>query len=205
MSCFESSASPSRRDRVDQRVGVEDVVAHRGEHLVRGSRPGRRVCRLLEELADPVGSSGSTSMTPNWSASAIGWRMPATVAAAPDSMCASTIWREVHAVDVVGADHDDDVGLLVVDEVEALQDRVGAAREPALAEPLLRRHRRRRSSRAAATSARSAEMCRSRLCDLYWVSTTICAGPRVDEVREREVDQPVAARRTAPRAWRGRR
>ena len=32
---------------------------------------------------------------------------------------------EVHAVDVVGADHGDDVGLLVVDEVQALQDRIG--------------------------------------------------------------------------------
>ena len=48
---------------------------------------------------------------------------------------------EVHPVDVVGADHDHDVGLLVVDEVQALQDRVGGAGEPALAEPLLRRHR----------------------------------------------------------------
>ena len=47
----------------------------------------------------------------------------------------------VHAVDVVGAEHDDDVGPLVVDEVEALEDRVGAAGVPARAEPLLRRHR----------------------------------------------------------------
>ena len=38
------------------------------------------------------GSSGSTSMTPNWSAIAIGWRIAATVTAAPDSMCCSTIW-----------------------------------------------------------------------------------------------------------------
>ena len=33
-------------------------------------------------------------MTPNWSAIAIGWRIAATVAAAPDSMWASTIWEK---------------------------------------------------------------------------------------------------------------
>ena len=41
-----------------------------------------------------AGSSGSTSMTPNWFASEIGWRMPATVARAPESMCAASICRK---------------------------------------------------------------------------------------------------------------
>lgn len=40
------------------------------------------------------GFSGSTSMTPNWSASEIGWRIAATVAAAPEAMCASIIWSK---------------------------------------------------------------------------------------------------------------
>ena len=48
----------------------------------------------------------------------------------------------VHPVDVVGAEHDDVVGPLVVDEVEALVDGVGRAGEPARSEALLRRHRR---------------------------------------------------------------
>ncbi len=39
-----------------------------------------------------AGSAASTSITPNWSASEIGWRIAATVAARPDSMCASIIW-----------------------------------------------------------------------------------------------------------------
>ena len=47
---------------------------------------------------------------------------------------------EVHPVDVVGADHDDDVRLLVPQQVQALQDGVRRAGEPALAEALLRRH-----------------------------------------------------------------
>ena len=47
----------------------------------------------------------------------------------------------VHPVDVVGAEDDDVVGPLVVDEVEALVDGVGRAGEPARAEALLGRHR----------------------------------------------------------------
>ena len=35
-----------------------------------------------------------TSMTPNWSDIAIGWRIAATVTPAPDSMCCSTIWEK---------------------------------------------------------------------------------------------------------------
>ena len=38
-----------------------------------------------------IGSSGMTSMTPNWSDIEIGWRIAATVTPAPDSMCCSTI------------------------------------------------------------------------------------------------------------------
>ncbi len=48
---------------------------------------------------------------------------------------------EVHPVDVVGAHHDDDVGLLVGEQVERLVDRVRAAEVPPLADALLRRHR----------------------------------------------------------------
>ncbi len=38
------------------------------------------------------GFAGSTLMTPNWSASSMGWRIAATVAPCPDAMCASIIW-----------------------------------------------------------------------------------------------------------------
>ena len=46
----------------------------------------------------------------------------------------------VHAVDVVGAEHHDVLRALVVDEVEALEDGVGAAGEPPRPEALLGRH-----------------------------------------------------------------
>ena len=50
--------------------------------------------------------------------------------------------RRVHPVDVVGAEDDDIVRPFVLDQVEALVDGVGRAREPARPEPLLRRDRR---------------------------------------------------------------
>ena len=40
------------RDRVDQRLRAEDVVAHRGEHLVGCVRKPDRVLRLLAERDD---------------------------------------------------------------------------------------------------------------------------------------------------------
>ena len=129
-------------------------------------------------------------MTPNWFASEIGWRMPATVARAPGLDVRVEHLAEVHAVDVVGADHDDDVGLLVVDEVEALQDGVGRAREPALAEALLRRHR----GDVRVEQGRHAP----RLRDVAVEAVRLVLGqhdelpqPRVDQVRYREVDEAV--------------
>jgi hypothetical protein len=44
-------------------------------------------------------------------------------------------------VHVVGAEHHDVVGILVVDQIQRLIDRVGGAGVPARAEPLLGRHR----------------------------------------------------------------
>ena len=41
-----------------------------------------------------VGSSGTTSMTPNWSLIEIGWRIAATVTPEPASTCWSTIWEK---------------------------------------------------------------------------------------------------------------
>ena len=49
--------------------------------------------------------------------------------------------RRIHPVDVIGAENHQIVGLLVVDQVQRLQDRVGAAGVPAGAEALLGRHR----------------------------------------------------------------
>jgi hypothetical protein len=100
--------------------------------------------------------------------------------------------REVHAVDVIGTDHDDDVGLLVANEVEALQDRVGGAAEPALAEPLLGRDRGdvgvQQTRQPPGLRHVAVERVRLVLRQHHDLGQ-----PGVDEVRESEVDQAVLA------------
>ena len=129
-----------RGDRVDQRLRVEDVVAHRGEHLVGASGRPTGSLGLLAERARCCGRPSATSITPNSRACSIGTRSPATVTPAPPSRCWSTIWRGSIAVDVVGAEDADDVGPLVVDQVQVLVDRVGRAGEPVRAAAHLGRH-----------------------------------------------------------------
>ena len=191
MSCLEPCIVGVAGDRLDQRVGVEDVVAHRGQHLVAGCRagpPGPSASRGTR--GSRCGSSGCTSITPNWSASEIGCRIAATVHAAPRVDVLVDHLREVHPVDVVGADDHDDVGLLVVDQVQGLVDRVGAAEVPVLADPLLRRHRgdvvaehRRHPPGLRDVPVEAVRLVLREHDDLQ------VAG--VDDVGEREVDQPV--------------
>jgi hypothetical protein len=99
---------------------------------------------------------------------------------------------EVHAVDVVGTDDDDDVGLLVAQQVEALQDGVGRTAEPALAETLLRRHgcdvRVEQPGEAPGLRDVAVETVRLVLREHHDLGEA-----RVDEVAEREVDEAVAA------------
>ena len=128
-------------DRVAQRVGGEDVVAHAREHLVGRVGQADRVGRLLEEGADVL-RVGRVDVD---DAELVGQRdrLPdrRDRAAGAGLDVVGHHLREVHPVDVVGADHDHDVGLLVGEQVERLVDRVGAAEVPPLAHALLRRHR----------------------------------------------------------------
>ena len=99
---------------------------------------------------------------------------------------------EVHPVHVVGADHHHDVGLLVVDEVQRLQDGVCRAREPALAQTLLRRHRGhvgvQQSGHPPGLGHVPVEAVRLVLRQHHDLPKS-----RIDQVRDREVDQPVLA------------
>ena len=99
---------------------------------------------------------------------------------------------DVHAVDVVGAEDDDDVRPLVVDQVQALEDRVGAAGVPARAEPLLRRHR----GDVVAEQLRHPPGLRDvpvEAVALVLRQDGDLPDLGVDEVGEHEVDQPVVA------------
>ena len=100
--------------------------------------------------------------------------------------------RGIHAVDVVGAEHAHVLGALVVDQVEALVDRVGRAGEPVRPAPLLRGHgrdvvaeQRREAPRRRDVAVEAVALVLRQHRDLE------IAG--IDEVREREVDEAVVA------------
>ena len=75
---------------------------------------------------------------------------------APEAMCASIIWPKSMRYTWSAPTTTTMSGFSSWMQVEALQDRVGRAAEPALAEALLRRHRGDVGVQQAATCARSA-------------------------------------------------
>jgi hypothetical protein len=180
------------RDRVDEDVGVEDIVTHGRQHLVRIVRKSLGVLGLLEERPDLarvfVGDLDDAEL--------VGQRDRLTDRRDGDARRSVAMLLdhlgEVHAVDVVGSHDDDDVGVLVVDEVEALVDRVRAAEVPVLADPLLRRDRR----HVVAEQRRHPPRRRDVLVEtvrLVLREDDDLEVARVDDVGEREVDEPVRA------------
>ena len=99
---------------------------------------------------------------------------------------------DVHLVDVVGAEHADVGRLLVLDHVEVLEDGVGAAAEPLRAEVHRRRHGRNVVAhlRRELPAAREVLHHRARL---VLGEDAHLEDARVDEVRQHEVDDAIAA------------
>ena len=179
-------------DGVHEHVGVEDVVAHAREDLVGGVGQAVGVGRLLEEGAD-LGRLVGLDVD-DAELVVIGDRLPdgshGHAGAGLDVLLDHL--GEVHPVDVVGADDDDDVGLLVGDRVEALEDRVGTALVPGLVDALLGRdgcdvvaEHRRHPPGAGDVPVEAVRLVLGEHDDLE------VAG--VDDVGQREVDQPVDA------------
>src|SRR5665647_3190899 len=177
-------------DGVDEDVGIEDIDAHRGQNLVRGVRQADRVRGLLEEGRDLAWVGGldldDTELVGD--GDGLPDRRDCYARAVLDVLLDHM--AEVHAIDVVRAHHHDDVGVLVVHEVQALVDRVGAAAEPALVDALLGRHR----CHVVAEHRRHAPG----LADVTVEAVRLVLGenddleiPRVHDVAECEVDQPV--------------
>ena len=175
---------------LEQRVGGEDVVAHRGEALVGRVRQRRRVRRLLQEPAHlPLGVGVDDAEVGGVLA---GHPQPRDGHAGTGLQVLLDHLARVHAVHVVGTEDDDDVGTRVVDQVQALEDGVGAAGVPARTQPLLGRHR----GDVVAQELRHPPGGR----DVPVQAVALVLGEDgdlphlgVDQVRQDEVDQPVVA------------
>ena len=128
-------------DSLDQRFRVENIVAHGREDLVRGVGQADGVLRLLPEITDAVRRPGVDLDDAELVGQADRLTDGRDGRRGSGSYVSLDHLAEVHPIHVVGSDDDDDVGLLIVDQVETLQDRVRGSAEPAFSEALLRRHR----------------------------------------------------------------
>ena len=178
------------RDDVDERLGVEHVVAHARQATGVVTWHRRRRRRLLVKREDL----------------AVGRRLDdaerlRVLVRHRDSRDGDTGTRldvaldhlaRVHPVDVVGPEHRDVIGVLVADEVEVLVDGVGRAGEPVRAAPHLRRHRGDVAAEQRGEPPRLADVTVEAVALVLREHHDLQV-PGVGEVREGEVDDAVRA------------
>ena len=126
---------------VEQHPGGEHVVAHRGVDVVRRVGQPHGIGRLLPEGGDRAAVLGRLD-DPELVRELQRLADRGHGHAGTGVHVLGHHLAGVHPVDVVGPEDDHVAGPLVLDEVQALVDRVRRAGEPPRAEPLLRRHRR---------------------------------------------------------------
>src|SRR3954451_17551558 len=175
---------------LQQHVGAEHVVAHRHVRRLRVVGQPRRVGRLLEKSVDAPAVTGLDDAEVA--------RLPAGHPDAGDrhpdtglDVLAQHLPR-VHPVDVVRAEHDDVLRLLVVDEVQRLVDRVRRALEPPRPQPLLGGHRRHVVAEQVGHPPRQRDVPVERV-RLVLRQHDDAQVVGVDEVGQHEVDEPVDA------------
>jgi hypothetical protein len=100
--------------------------------------------------------------------------------------------RDVHLVDVVGAEDEDLVGVLVGDQVQVLKDRVDRALVPITTRAHLRGHRLAEVTEEGRHAPRARDVIVERV-RLVLRQHLELEDARVDEVREAEVDDAIAA------------
>ena len=127
------------RDDIDQRLRVEHVVAHRREAALVVAGHRRRLLDLLVEVEDQTVGVGLDDPELARLVLRDGDRRHRHPGA--DFPVVVDHLARVHPVDVVGAEHADEVGALVGDQIEVLVDRVGRPGEPERAAAHLRRDR----------------------------------------------------------------
>ena len=191
MSCRLSSVGGVLAQGVHQHVGAEHVVAHGGQGLVGVAGPRGGIGRLLQEGLHlvPVPADADDpelgGLGPRHRDRRHGHPGAAVQVLVDDLL-------RVHPVDVVGADHHHQVGPLVVDQVQRLVDRVGGPGVPLRAEPLLGR------DRGHVVAEQDAHP--PGLADVPVQAVALVLGQHadaqaaaVDQVGQREIDQPVEA------------
>jgi hypothetical protein len=176
-------------ERVEQGLGGEDVVPHRGERLVGAVGQPRWVGGLLQERLDPpsvgrrLDHAERRGLLPGDRDAGDGDPGPAVEVLLPHLL-------GVHPVDVVGAEHDDHVGAVVVDEVPRLEDRVRRPGVPARAEALLSRDRRDVVAEQRAHPPGGGDVTVQTVALVLGQDGDV-QDAGVDQVRQGEVDQPV--------------
>ena len=172
-------------ERRHEMLHVEDVDAHRRQHLT----AGREVLGLLEEAHQPV------VVVDLHHAEAAGFLRRNLDDADGRRRAALAVDREhprvVHLVDVIAREHDQMARVLAQDRVEVLIDRVGRAEIPVLADALLRAEDLDELAELVGDDAPSHADVAAERERLVLQRDEDLAQARVDAVAEREVDDPV--------------
>ena len=171
---------------------LEHVDAHRRERLLGASPASAAGWPASRGTCSIVRPSPPTPTMPNAFASCRATGIAATVTPAPVLQVLRDHLPRVHPVHVVGAEDDHELGVLVVDQVHRLEDRVRGAGVPVRPEPLLRGHRRHVVAEQVAHPPGDG--------DVPVEAVALVLGEYADlpdaavgQVGQREVDQPVHA------------
>ena len=176
-------------DDVDERLGVEHVVAHAGQAARLVARHRRRVRRLLVERLDLAVGVGLDDTEALGLLEADRDRRNGDAGLGVQVLVDEL--ADVHPVDVVGAEHAHDIGILVADQVQVLVDRIRRPGEPVRASTHLRGHRRHVVAEQGAEPPRLADVAVEAVAHVLGEHDDLQVA-RVGEVGQREVDDPVA-------------
>jgi hypothetical protein len=177
--------------RVHQHIGAEHVDAHRRERLPGRAQARRRAGRLFPERLDPVPVACGLHHAEGRRGVPLDRDRRHRDPRAPGQVRLDHLPR-VHPVDVVGAKDRQQVRPVGIDEVQRLVDRIGRARLPVRAHPLLRRDRRHVVAQHVAELPGGTDVPVQAVA-LVLGQHVDAPQPAVRQVGQREINQPVQA------------